>query len=478
VLFVLLIITAVLVITAPSSAQDDPFSAVMTKPVAERTGDLDEMRERGAIRVLVTYNKTNFFVAGGKLGGFEYELLREYEKHVNKNVSRREIETKFYFVPVAKDQLIPMLIQGRGDIAAAGLTITPKRQRQAAFSTPYLTGVEEIIVTGANVKDVNTISDLAGHDVYVVKGSSYVEHLREINRLAEHFNMPPIEIIEMEQFFETEDLLEMANAGIIDFVVADRHLAELWAKVLENITVREDFVIHTGGELAWAVRKENPTLLSSINDFMKRHKKGMMIGNVLFDRYYEGTKWITNPLSSKKQKRIEELRGLFKEYATQYNFDWLGLAALAYQESGLDQTRKSRRGAIGIMQVTRPTAEQMGITDIDDVRNNIHAGVRYLDWIRTTYFNDPAIDAFDKVNFSLAAYNAGPRRVARMRKKAESLGYDPDVWFKNVERAALRDVGQETVRYVANITKYYIAFKLSEERYKKIRGGNPTTESE
>jgi len=464
----------VVLVNAPALfAQDDPFSAIMTESATERTGDLDEMRENGVIRVLTTFNKTNFFIAGGQMGGFEYELLRAYEKYVNKNVSRREIKTKFLFIPVAKDQLIPMLVEGKGDIAAAGLTITPERQRQVAFSIPYLTGVEEVIVTSANVENVTTLSDLAGRHVYVVKGSSYTEHLRELNRQAEHFNIPPAEINEMEHYFETEDLLEMANAGIINFVVADRHLAAIWAKVFENIIVRDDLVIHSGGELAWAVRTGNPILLSSLNDFIKGHKKGTLTGNVLFDRYFEGTKWVINPLSPKKRAQIEELIGLFKEYAKQYDFDWLGIAALAYQESRLDQTRRSRRGAIGVMQVTRPTAKQMGITDIEDVRNNIHAGVRYMDWIRNTYFNDPDISVFDKTNFSLAAYNAGPRRVARIRKKAESLGYDPNVWFQNVEHAAMRDVGQETVRYVANITKYYIAFKLAEERYQKIGRGDP-----
>jgi len=124
------------------------------------------------------------------------------------------------------------------------------------------------------------------------------------------------------------------------------------------------------------------------------------------------------------------------------------------------------------MQITPSTAKQVGFSDISDVRDNIHAGTKYLDWIRTTYFQDPEIPTQDRLNFTLAAYNAGPRRVAQMRTKAKEMGFDPNRWFYNVERAALRDVGQETVRYVANINKYYIVFKLSVtmlEKEKRLR---------
>jgi membrane-bound lytic murein transglycosylase MltF len=113
------------------------------------------------------------------------------------------------------------------------------------------------------------------------------------------------------------------------------------------------------------------------------------------------------------------------------------------------------------MQITPSAAAQVGFADISNVRDNIHAGTKYLDWIRNTYFQGPGISSEDRFNFTLAAYNAGPRRVAGMRSKAKEMGLDPNKWFYNVERAALRDVGQETVQYVANITKYYIVFKMS-----------------
>jgi membrane-bound lytic murein transglycosylase MltF len=450
------------------TAQVDVIEDMLDRPVVTFTGDLEEMRERRVIRVLTTYNQTNFFLVAGKIHGFEYELLAKYEDHLNKNVSRKRIRTDMVFVPVQKDQLIPLLEAGYGDIAAAGLTITPERlQSSIAFTDPYLTNVEEIIVTSKNVDDVNAVGDLAGREVYVVKGSSYAEHLRELNRLAEHLNRRPIEIVELGDFMETEDLLEMTNAGVIDVMVADHHVAKLWSRVFEDIVLHDDIVINSGGELAWAVRKNNPVLLADINQFIKQNKKGTLLGNILFERYYEGSKWITNPLSPRMKEKTKALVAIFQEYGEQYDIDWLGLAALAYQESGFDQNLKSHRGAVGIMQITPGTASQVGFADISNVRDNIHAGTKYLDWIRTTYFQDPDISRQDRFNFTLAAYNAGPRRVARMRSEAKEMGLDPDKWFYNVERAALRDVGQETVQYVANITKYYLVFKLSMKMLEK-----------
>ena len=139
------------------------------------------------------------------------------------------------------------------------------------------------------------------------------------------------------------------------------------------------------------------------------------------------------------------------------------VAAQGYQESRLDQKARSSAGAIGIMQLLPSTAadKNVGIPDISTAENNIHAGVKYLDFIRNRYFSDPEMDTFNKTMFAFAAYNAGPARVRKLRDKAAQQGYDPNVWFDNVELLAAKEIGRETVQYVANILKYYIAYRLS-----------------
>jgi membrane-bound lytic murein transglycosylase MltF len=164
-----------------------------------------------------------------------------------------------------------------------------------------------------------------------------------------------------------------------------------------------------------------------------------------------------------ERQKLEGFMIFFKEYGDRYGFDWLAIVAQAFQESGLDHNRHSRAGAVGIMQLLPSTAEYVGIPDISDVENNIHAGVKYLSYLRETYYSDPGLAGVDRFAFTWAAYNAGPNKVRRMRARAKKMDLDPDKWFQNVEYAALRIVGQETVRYVANIYKYYIAYALSRE---------------
>ena len=95
---------------------------------------------------------------------------------------------------------------------------------------------------------------------------------------------------------------------------------------------------------------------------------------------------------------------------------------------------------------------------------NIHAGVKMLRNIDDTYFNDPKIDCLNKTLFVFASYNAGPNRIARLRKEAADMALDPNVWFNNVELVAAKDIGQWTVTYVANIYKYYVAYRLASEQ--------------
>jgi membrane-bound lytic murein transglycosylase MltF len=430
------------------------------------TGDLHEIKEkRRGVRVLVSYCKTNFFVARGHPRGFEYELLREYERFLNRRVGRKGIKTHVVFVALPFDQLIPALLEGRGDIAAAGLTITPERGKLVAFTDPYLINIDEIVITSKMVKGLKTRKDLAGRKVHVVSGSSYVQHLRSLNRELTKEGLKPVHIVEADENLEAEDILEMVNAGILELTVVDRHIAELWSSVLKELILRKDIVINSGGKIGWAVRKESPQLLADLNEFVRENRQGTLLGNILLKRYYKNAKWIRNPLVVSERQKLEELKLLFQKYAKQYNFDWLKIAALAYQESGLDQSVKSPAGAVGIMQILPSTAAGrfVGIPDVHDVESNIHAGVKYLSFLRDRYFNDPEISPAAKLDFTFAAYNAGPAKVASLRRKAKNLNLDPNKWFFNVEHAAHRVIGQETVQYVANINKYFIAYKSIEK---------------
>jgi membrane-bound lytic murein transglycosylase MltF len=115
------------------------------------------------------------------------------------------------------------------------------------------------------------------------------------------------------------------------------------------------------------------------------------------------------------------------------------------------------------MQVMPATGKELGVGDIHELEPNIHAGVKYLHGLIDRYFADARFDALNRCLFAFASYNAGPARVAKLRREAEQRGLDPNVWFDNVEIVAAERVGQETVRYVANIFKYYVAYRLTQD---------------
>jgi membrane-bound lytic murein transglycosylase MltF len=381
---------------------------------------------------------------------------------LNKGVKRNQLKVRIVYIPVPFNRLLPALMEGQGDIAAAVLTITPERERRVAFATGGRRKVDEIVVAGEAVEGLSTVEDLSGRTVYVLRASSYVEHLHQVNAQLHAKGKAPIKIKKADSNLLTEDILELVNSGVINLTVADDYKARLWANVLPNLVVREDLKVHSRGTVGWAVRQGNPELLKSLNRFTQQIKKGTLLGNMIFKRYYENTHWIRNPLEQKERQKLNKFRVLFKKYADQYGFDNLAIAAQAYQESGLNHSVRSPRGATGIMQLLPSTAADpmVGIADIENVANNIHAGVKYLALLRDSYFSDPTINDDDRLAFSWAAYNAGPRKVAKMQQRATKMGLDPNKWFQNVEYAALKMVGQETVQYVANIYKYYIAYKL------------------
>ncbi|MBT8430256.1 MAG: lytic transglycosylase F [Gammaproteobacteria bacterium] len=431
------------------------------------TGDLPAMRKRRQIRALVTYSRTDFTIMpDGQPTGLQVELLNQYEKQLNKGIKRVEKKTQIVLIPTTFARLLPDLAEGKGDIAAALLTVTPERQRRFAFASGKAMKVDELVVTHHSVGDIHAIEDLAGREVHVLRNSSYAEHLRALDKRLVAKGLAAIKIREADSELLSEDILEMVNAGVLSITVIDDYKARLWAQVLPDIRVLDHVKVHSGGNLGWAVRKNNPKLLKDLRRFSKKVKKGTLLGNVLFRRHLQDPRRIKNPLADSERSRFQEVVDIFSRYADKYDFDVLALAAQAYQESKLDHTKRSHRGAVGIMQLLPSTAADpnVGVRDISSLENNIHAGVKYLAFLRDRYFSDPQITAKNRLAFSWAAYNAGPANVRKMRKKAGKMGLDPNSWFGNVELAAARTVGREPVQYVRNILKYYIAYALVRDR--------------
>ena len=458
---------------APSSIAKHDKPDFITDPVIYPDeaflGDLPEMRDRGLIRALVVHSQTGFFLDHGQIKGIQAEYLTRFEKFLNKGIKKENEKIRIRKIPVSFNQLIPMVEAGYGDIAAHFLTVTPQREQRVNFATGRRLEIDEIVVAHRDITGIDSINDLAGREVYVLAGSSYHEHLHDVSKSLVAQGNKPIRIREADPLLRSEDIMELVNAGVVDLTVVDDYLARLWSKVLPDIKLLEDVKVAENGNIGWVIRKDNPGLQQALLQYSKQADRGTKLGNILIKRYLRSTRWIDNPADQVDRDKLDRLLPVFRKYAQKYGFDELALAAQAYQESGLDHSRISHAGAMGIMQLLPTTVadKNVAIPDISKVEDNIHAGTKYLAFLRDRYFSSDEISPFDRMAFSWAAYNAGPARVRRMRTEARNMGLDPNVWFNNVEAAAGKLVGTEPVRYVANIHKYYVAYRLVQAQDKE-----------
>ena len=449
------------------------------------TGDLDGMIERRMIRVLVVPSKTEYFQDRGRQLGATYEAFRLMEKDLNaalqreKKLKHKHLGVRFILIPVRRDRLLPALLEGKGDIAAANLTATPERRELVDFSAPIVTDVRELVLTGPASPAIATLDDLAGKEVFVHKSSSYYENLLALNQRFASENKPPVILKEAPEELQVEDLIEMLNAGLVAITVVDKHKADLWKRVFPKITVHDDIVLHSGGEIAWAMRKGSPQLKRMLDQFAAAATSGKYAKyrEIILSRYLKNTKYVKNAAARQERRKFLALIQFFQKYGGKYDVDWLLMAAQGYQESTLDQSARSPVGAIGVMQVMPDTGKELKVGDITQVEPNINAGIKYMRLMIDQFFENEPMTKLDKVLFAFASYNAGPGRVAQLRKEAAKRGLDPNVWFHNVEYVAADKIGQETVTYVANIYKYYVAYRLimeaeqaREEAMKKVKG--------
>jgi len=456
----------------PVFAQDQPLSSqheLTRSPMLKSwMGDLDRMIERRVIRALVAPSRTSYWLNGARQTGAEYELLKAFQEEINirHKTKGKHILIHVVFIPTARDQLIPGLLEGRGDIAAGILTVTPERLENVDFGEPFFRGVEEIAVTGPASPELASVDDLSGKEIFVRQSSSYWTHLEHLNQRFVQEHKAPVVLKVAPEDLQDDDLLEMVNAGLLGIIVVDRYQALLWAKVFKKLKPHKGIVVNAGGDLAWMIRKDSPKLKAEIAEFANKYGRKSDFGKALVKKYGgDGNPRVVKQATSKGEiKKFEQTIEFFRKYGAKYDMDSLLMVAQGYQESLLDQNARSDVGAIGVMQLMPATGHEMNTGDITQLEPNIHAGIKYVRLLRDQFFESQPMDERNKILFSFAAYNAGPARVQKLRKEAEQRELNPNVWFNNVEIIAARRIGEETVTYVANIYKYYFAYKLIEEQ--------------
>jgi membrane-bound lytic murein transglycosylase MltF len=425
--------------------------------------------QRRYIRALVLYNKTNFFYDGPQPHGVTYEALKEFEKFLNTKLKTGDKPVYIVFIPVTREDGLRRMADGRADIAASNIPILPEFQQMVDFSDPVREQAKEIVVTGPSAPPIASLDDLSGKEVFVRRMSRYWPNLEKLNAQFRASGKPEMILREADVDLGDEDILQMVSAGVVGTTVMDDLLADFWSRVYDGLTAHTDIQLATDDQIGWAMQKNTPELQKLVNEFVAGHKMGTLFGNTMLQRYLKDTKWAKNNTSVEDMERFRGAVAFFKKYGAEYDFDWMMIAAQAYQESGIDQSRRSPVGAVGVMQIKPSTAEDkaIGIPNVDtDMEKNIQAGVKYLHYISNQYFSDGKFNKVNRGLFAFAAYNAGPARVAQLRKQAQAQGFDPNIWFNNVELVAAKEIGAETVTYVSNIYKYYVAYKLVSEQEK------------
>lgn len=453
-------------LTRPDSTKGAPAAATRQLNLAVKpwTGDFDAMVERRMIRMLVPYSRTLYFNDKGTERGLTAELARDFERYINRKYVKDKRPITVLLIPTTREQLLPKLAQGLGDIAAGNLTVTEERLKIADFVAPADYGaVSEVVVTGARSAPIAAVEDLGGKTVHVRKSSSYHESLVALNERLRREKKPEVKLTIVPDALEDEDMMEMANAGLIDYLVVDDWKAKMWAQILPKVQVRERIAVRESGRRGWAIRKQSPQLAAAIQDAYVNVMKMQGLSEQRLVQYMRRVKQMKDPTKSADYKRFEQTLALFEKYGQQYGFDPLMLAAQGYQESTLDQKAKSPVGAIGVMQLMPATGAEMKVGDVAVTEANIHAGTKYMDILMTKYFPGAHFSESARPLFAFAAYNCGPGNMARMRKEAVKRGLDPDKWFDNVEVVVAEKIGVETTTYVRNIYKYYVSYKLTME---------------
>jgi membrane-bound lytic murein transglycosylase MltF len=435
------------------------------------TEDFDRILAHGVLRVLVPYSRTLFFEDRGRFRGVAAEVADELEKYVRRTTPTQKQRFVVVMVPTSRDHLLPDLLAGQGDVAVGDITITPERQKLVAFTTPTFAGVKELVVTPAGVPLITSAEDLAGKDIAARPTTSTYASLVVLNERLTASGRPPLTILDLPPTLEVEDMMEMVAAGLLPAIPAEDWVADLWSPLIPGLLIHRSAVLRSGANLGWAVRPDAPKLLAVLNAFLDKFGGTAQNRRDTATYYLKQVKRMHAATNQEEMQKFNATIGFFQRYGRQYGFDELMLVAQGYQESQLDQSTRSTAGAIGLMQLLPATGREMGVGSITQAEANVHAGTKYMRHLIDVYLKGADFDEQNRTLFAFACYNAGPNRVSRLRNEAKAEGLNENVWFDNVERIAARRIGQETVRYVRNIYKYYIGYKLALESQQRRTAG-------
>jgi len=430
------------------------ISLILLVACNEAQPHLEEIRERGELRVLTRYSPTTYYVKGSDLAGFEYELAQRFAKHLN-------VELKI-IVPENLSNMLNLIEQGKADIAAAGLAVTPDRENIIRFGPVYQQVTQQLIYR-RGTKKPKSLVNLGDGQLEVVANSSHAEELRSHKQ-----EIPELEWRENYEL-DNSGLLELLELDMIDYTISDSH--EIAANQQLFPELRVAFDISEPQALAWAMPLgEDDSLYSEMTSFFEQIEESGDLDR-LIEKYYGHIRRFdyidTRAIHRRMLTHLPQYQALFKKAGKQYGYDWRLLAALSYQESHWDNQAVSSTGVKGLMMLTQSTAKQMHIKDREDPEQSIPAGAAYLSSI-SRRLPEQISNEQDRLWMTLASYNVGLGHLEDARIITQENGGNPNLWSdvkQNLPLLAKKKWysktrhgyarGGEPVRYVENIRRYY-----------------------
>ena len=397
----------------------------LSKPLAEI--DLQQIKERGFINVLVDNNSFSYFIYKGRSMGYEYELLRNLADYL-------KIELRLKVIS-GIERGIEQLNRGEGDIMAFPLTVTKERTEFVAFTDRQFESYQVLVQRKPDnwrslTRDqlerqlIRKPDQLIGKEVNVMKSSSFSQRLQHL----EEEVGGEIKIVEDSASGESESLIRAVAMGDIEYTVTDHIIARVNANYYPNLDVETELSLPQ--QIAWAVRKNSPELLAATNEWLRKIKKEPTF-MVIYNRYFNSPRTslqrVKSDYSSIGGSKISVYDNIIKEEAESLGWDWRLLAAVVYQESRFNPNGESWAGAKGLMQLMPETAKQFGVTDTSNPRQSLHGGTRFLIHL-DKYWQKNIIDEPERLKFVLASYNAGLTHIIDARKLAQKYGEDPTRW--------------------------------------------------
>lgn len=395
--------------------------------------DLDSIKRRGYLNVLIDNNSISYFIYKGQPMGYDYELLKLFAKDLGVHLKLN--------VTSGIGKAMQKLNAGEGDIMAFPLTITKDRKQFIAFSSPHFNSYQVLVqrkpdhwrrYTSDQIEDslIRNPADLIGKEVVVLPQSSFVKRLEN---LSEEIG-GDIVIEEDSADAESESLIKKVAQGEINLTVADHAIAAVNQAYYPNLDIQT--IISLPQQIAWGLRQTSPELRQALNQWFDKIKREPTF-MVIYNRYYKSPRTsrmrMHSDYSSLGGNKLSPYDDLIKKGAEKLGWDWRLLAAVIYQESHFQPQNESWAGAQGLMQLMPETAARFGVTDPSNPRQNIQAGVKYLRYL-DKYWASSIPDQDERLKFVLASYNAGPTHIKDAQKLTKKYGGDPSIWYGNVEK--------------------------------------------